>query len=786
MPPSVNERTKALRGLLVALKDIPTINTEYDVLGYVYEYLISQFAAGAGKKSGEFFTPKEVSTVIARIVAYNLRDRETIEVFDPTAGSGSLLLSVGDTFEKEKHKKGRVKYYYQELIKGTYNMCRQNLAMRGVMPSNMMGRNGDTLGFDYPYFDDKHDDPRMTYAPVFVDAVVANPPYSQRYSPEKIKDSARFSEYGLPPAGKADFAFLLHGLYHLKSDGVQVIVLPHGVLFRNDEAEIRTQLIERGKIEAIIGLPANVFFGTGIPTTLLILKKTREERDIFFIDASKGFIKDGNKNKLRESDVQRIVDTYISKESTEKYSRLVSFSEIVENDYNLNISRYINSEPDPERYDTFGVMNGAIPKNELREKFSVIWDNFDTLYGDLFREINEDYIVLKTDDIISTINENPEVKQLRAHYGDLVDQFTREVENDLILSPETLDHTTIQFDLKDKLFDTLRDFELMDPYKAYQAFYDHWVDIELDLEILHEEGFEAARELQEITKAKKVRGKEVQVFDRWEGKIFPYVLVQEMFLKEKSETLTSLKGRNETIREEFDNYLSLLDEEDGQKVLNDAGDAFLATNVRQELDQLFEEVDTPEITALNDYLELLSSKASKDQKLDFMRTHPEVDWDAIPKNKDGTVGVSNARNYFQEVQASFEFEEDSFGYILTNVIALRDEESNNNKEIKAIETELQEETGKVLQNLTDEEIKRLLEAKWIHPMNEGLKTLLSTRLSRFETDLKETVDKYGKSLSSLEARERELNQALKNQLMELTGSSADLAGIQDFIQMLEV
>src|SRR5699024_11146730 len=173
------------------------INTEYDVLGYVYEYLISQFAAGAGKKSGEFFTPKEVSTVIARIVAYNLRDRETIEVFDPTAGSGSLLLSVGDTFEKEKHKKGRVKYYYQELIKGTYNMCRQNLAMRGVMPSNMMGRNGDTLGFDYPYFDDKHDDPRMTYEPVFVDAVVANPPYSQRYHPEKIKDSARFIDYGL-------------------------------------------------------------------------------------------------------------------------------------------------------------------------------------------------------------------------------------------------------------------------------------------------------------------------------------------------------------------------------------------------------------------------------------------------------------------------------------------------------------------------------------------------------------------------------------------------------------
>src|SRR5699024_1048562 len=204
-----------------------------------------------------------------------------------------------------------------------------------------------------------------------------------------------------------------------------------------------------------------------------------------------------------------------------------------------------------------------------------------------------------------------------------------------------------------------------------------------------------------------------------------------------------------------------LDEEDGQKVLNEAGDAFLVANVRQELDQLFGEVDTPEITALNDYLELLSNRASKDEKLNFMSDHPEVDWDAIPKNKDGTVGVSNARNYFQEVQTAFEFEEDSFGYILTKVMALRDEESRNNKAIKDMEAELQEETGEVLGSLTDEKIKRLLEAKWIQPMNEGLKTLLSTRLSRFENALKDTVDKYGKSLSSLEARERDLNQALK-------------------------
>lgn len=385
LAPNPNDRTKSLRKLLLALRDIPTINTEYDVLGYVYEYLISQFSAGAGKKGGEFFTPAEVSTAISRIVDHNLKDKEAINVLDPTAGSGSLLLAVGNTFEKSKHKKDKVKYYYQEITKTTYDMCRQNLVMRGIKYSNMVGRNGDTLGFDYPYFDDE--DRKATYEPVFVDAVVSNPPYSQKYDPKPISESVRFEGYGLPPASKGDYAFLLHGLYHLKSDGIMVIVLPHGVLFRNEEANIRTTLIKKHQIEAVIGLPANIFYGTGIPTTLLVLKKQRTDDNIYFIDASKGFIKDGNKNKLRESDIQKIVDAYTSKKDIEKYARLVSYDEIEKNEFNLNISRYVSSDEDPEVFDAYGVMNGAIPKKELKEKFREIWDKFPSLYGELFREI---------------------------------------------------------------------------------------------------------------------------------------------------------------------------------------------------------------------------------------------------------------------------------------------------------------------------------------------------------------------------------------------------------------
>lgn len=783
LAPSSNERTKILRRLMIAIKDIPTVNTEYDVLGYVYEYLISQFSAGAGKKSGEFFTPAEVSTVIARIVAHNLKDRKTVEVFDPTAGSGSLLLSVGHAFERTEHTHGKVKYYYQELVKGTYNMCRQNLVMRGVMPSNMVGRHGDTLDLDYPYFSD--DDPDNTYEPVFVDAVVANPPYSQKYDPELIKESPRFQEYGLPPASKADYAFLLHGLYHLKNDGVQVIVLPHGVLFRNDEAEIRTKLIRKHQIEAIVGLPANVFFGTGIPTCLLILKKTRTEDDILFIDASKGFIKAGNKNKLREADVQKIVDAYVDRKDIDKFARLVSYKEIEENDFNLNISRYINSEEDPEKFDAFGLMRGSIPKKELDEKFPLLWEKFPSLYKDLFDQVNDDYVLLKVEDIIETINNNEEVKDTKASYKSTIDEFAKELKDYIFDNLFDLDLANAQFEIKDKLFKRIEDFRLIDDYKAYQEFYTSWIKAELDLEAIHQDGIEACRELVEVRKSKKVKGKQVYVFDHWEGRIFPFDLVQKNFLKKEKDRLEYLDKRNTEIKGEVDNFVSVLDEEDGNKVLNDKKDAFVMADLKNELDSLFEDIDTPEIFAINQYMKLLDNKANKEEKLNFMEDHKEVDWEKIEKNKDGTVGKGKLNNYIKDVQASYEFEEDSLGYILSSVQAMKDEESENNKEIKDLEVLLEEKTVKVMENLSDDDIYKLLEEKWLGPIERDLKALMTGVFQDFENDLKATIDKYGRSLKAIEEEEKSLNQELKTQLLDLTGSAADLAGIGEFIKILE-
>ena len=336
-------RSKAARDLIYLIKDIPMDSRQdYDTLGFIYEYLISNFASNAGKKAGEFYTPSEVSQLMSEIVAWHLAGREEINIYDPTSGSGSLLIHIGQAVARRNGNPNDIKYYAQELKENTYNLTRMNLVMRGILPDNIVTRNGDTLKSDWPWFDtDETKD--ETYEPLFVDAVVSNPPYSQNWEPPEPGEDIRF-EYGIAPKSKADYAFLLHDLYHLRDDGIMTIVLPHGVLFRGgEEGTIRRNLVENHHIQAIIGLPANIFFGTGIPTIVMVLRKHRNDDHVLVVDASKYFAKDGKNNKLRASDIKRIVDTVSENRDVDKFSRLVSLDEIRQNDYNLNIPRYVDS-----------------------------------------------------------------------------------------------------------------------------------------------------------------------------------------------------------------------------------------------------------------------------------------------------------------------------------------------------------------------------------------------------------------------------------------------------------
>ena len=276
---SSGSQTKAISGLLTLIKDIPMDGKQdYDVLGFIYEYLISNFAANAGKKAGEFYTPHEVSLLMSEIVASHLKGKSEIKIYDPTSGSGSLLINIGQSVAKYMTDDNNIKYFAQELKENTYNLTRMNLVMRGIKPDNIVTRNGDTLEEDWPYFDEN--DPVNTYNPLYVDAVVSNPPYSQAWDPSNKEGDPRYARFGLAPKGKADYAFLLHDLFHIKPDGIMTIVLPHGVLFRGgEEGEIRKNLIENNHIDAIIGLPANIFFGTGIPTIIMVLRQKRENKE---------------------------------------------------------------------------------------------------------------------------------------------------------------------------------------------------------------------------------------------------------------------------------------------------------------------------------------------------------------------------------------------------------------------------------------------------------------------------------------------------------------------------
>lgn len=362
---SVSARAKALSQLVERIDSIDFHDDSgHDILGDVYEYLIAEFAGASGKKAGEFYTPHEVSRVLAKLVTYVSPDsseeaKEVIEhasrpfmVYDPTMGSGSLLLTVQHELKSETDNPdtARVHFFGQEINRTTYNLARMNLMMHDVKYQYMDLRCADTLESDWPNGMDENGIDH----PEFFDAVVANPPYSLKWdnAESKLKDP-RFKDYGkLAPKSKADYAFVEHGIYHLKPSGRMAIVLPHGVLFRGAaEGTIRKAIIDKNYLDAVIGLPSNLFYSTGIPTVILVFRKDRKTNDVLFIDASKHFEKDKKQNRLREEDIDLILETYKNRQDVDKLAHVATLDEIKDNDYNLNIPRYVDTFEEEEPID---------------------------------------------------------------------------------------------------------------------------------------------------------------------------------------------------------------------------------------------------------------------------------------------------------------------------------------------------------------------------------------------------------------------------------------------------
>lgn len=775
-------RTKAISGLLHLIKDIPMDGRQgYDVLGYIYEYLISNFAANAGKKAGEFYTPHEVSVLMSEIVAEHLKDRTEIEIYDPTSGSGSLLINIGQAVAHRTGNVGRIKYYAQELKENTYNLTRMNLVMRGIQPDNIITRNGDTLAEDWPFFEDGHPE---TYEPLFVDACVSNPPYSQRWDAPNGPDP-RFDDYGIAPKSKADYAFLLHDLYHLQPDGIMCIVLPHGVLFRGgEEGQIRRNLVENDKIDAIIGLPANIFFGTGIPTIVMVLKKNRDNSDILIIDASKGFVKEGKNNKLRASDIRRIVDAYEAREDVERFCRSVPKQEVRDNDYNLNIPRYVDSSEMAESWDIYATMFGGIPTSEI-DALAPYWDAFPDLRNELFEKINEASMRLNADDVADAIRACVSVRSFTDEYRNRFNDFGMWLYDELVDETTLVSRDQEESIIAAEVFRRLEGIPLVDRYDAYQMLDDVWQQIVIDLEIIQTEGFDAVRCVDPNMVVKKKRGKDVEVQDGWIGRVLPFELVQHELLSDDLEEIQIIERRLSEITSLYTELIADLDAEQlDSPAINDTNDAFVVKEVNAALKAGAQYISSPEIQELKHYLKLLDAKASKNEKLNFIAKSKEVHWSEIEANKDKTYGKKKITDYIMLLRNSIGFAEDSLEYVLTRAKSLIDEEKDLKKKLKFIKAEHHEKTKETIDNLTDEQARSLLDAKWDKPLIQQLGSLPNAVVDELVAKVTALRDKYATTYADIDTEIQSIETELVGMLGNLTGNEFDMAGVGELAKLL--
>ncbi len=723
---TAGKQTKAISDLIHLIRDIPMDGKQgYDVLGYIYEYLISNFAANAGKKAGEFYTPHEVSLLMSEIIVDHLKEKKEIKIYDPTSGSGSLLINIGHSFSKQSDEKNNIKYYAQELKSNTYNLTRMNLVMRGIIPSNIITRNGDTLEEDWPYFDEN--DPVGTYNPLYVDAVVSNPPYSQKWDPKNKETDPRYSRFGLAPKSKADYAFLLHDLYHIKPDGIMTIVLPHGVLFRGgEEGNIRKNLIEYNNIDTIIGLPANIFFGTGIPTIIMVLKQKRENNDVLIIDASKGFVKEGKNNVLQASDIKKIADTVRLRKNIDKYSRVVSIEEIRRNEYNLNIPRYVDSSEESESWDIKSIMFGGIPKKELKA-LDPYWNAFPSLFNDLFIDDGSEYVQIKDNNIKDIIREHKDVKKFINNYKNKFDGFDSLLSQSLLNGMNDINVSKEENVIAEDVFKRLSSINLIDEYNAYQVLDNEWTKISSDIEIIQTESFDSIRKVDPNLVIKKKNNKDVEVQEGWKGRIIPFELVHSTILSKEA---TSLKDQedflNQVVMEKQEIIDSLTEDEkqDCSDLLNDDNTKFLAGPL---------------------------NKAVKGML------------------KDNTAD---------------DYDKDGIEVKLISIKSLSDQEKAVKKDIKQESEKLVSLTKKTIENLSNEDIYMLLEKKWIKPILDGLYKLPMDVVNHLSSKISHLSEKYETTFFELEKEIKEAEAKLVSYLDQLVGNEDDMQGLAELRSLL--
>ena len=538
-----------------------------DLLGDAYEYLMRHFATESGKSKGQFYTPSEVSTIMPQVIGIDESCTQDMTVYDPTCGSGSLLLKAAS------FAPNGLSIYGQEKEVTTTSLCRMNMILHSNETAEIAPGGHSTLAT--PEFTTDNGTKLKTF-----DFVVANPPFSLKAwtSGMTFPDPyQRFDGYALPPEKNGDYAFLLHIVKSLKSTGKGAVILPHGVLFRgNAEATIRTKLIQRGYIKGIIGLPANLFYGTGIPACIIVLDKENAaaRTGIFMIDASKGFVKDGNKNRLREQDVHKIVDSFNKQLELHKYSRMVSFKEIEDNEYNLNIPRYIDNSEAEDIQDLSAHLNGGIPQRDVDE-LKPYWDIFSNLKTTLFTPSSRaGYLeaTIEPPEVKKTIINAPEYQEFKEHImNDLNRWFTTHKEMlfnlDVGCNPKAVIKT-----LSESLLEQYRDVKLIDKYDLYQIIMSYYAEVmQDDLYLISQDGWNVGNVVRELVPSKNSKGKNVfrEVHDfefnkvKYKADLIPPTLIIKKFFADEQAEIDTLLSTYEATKSELEAFIEENSGEEG-------------------------------------------------------------------------------------------------------------------------------------------------------------------------------------------------------------------------------
>lgn len=717
-----------------------------DIIGDAYEYLMRNFATESGKSKGQFYTPAEVSRILAKVIEIDKCTDHDATICDPACGSGSLLIRAIEEAPFE------ISGYGQEKESSTAGLAKMNAVLHNKATIKIMP--GNT--FSDPQFtkaDDASELERFDY-------IVANPPFSLKNWSDGLKEFGRFIGYGdRPPEKNGDYAWLMHILKTLKCTGKAAVILPHGVLFRgNAEGTIRQTIVDKGWIKGIISLPPNLFYGTSIPTCILVIDKEGAENrsGIFMIDAGKGYVKDGNKNRLREQDIYRIVTTFNQQITTDsKYARFVPNKEIKEkNGYNLNISRYIDSS-DPEKIqDIYAHIKGGIPATDI-DALGHFWAVFPSLKDELFAVFSEGYYKLKVEEevIRQTIYSNAEF----GAYGEKIDEAFAKWKAFANTKLKTLSNSASAKDLIEELanaiLDEFEEINLIDKYDVYQVLLSYWNEVlgdDVSLIISENEGYGIARETENIMKETKhtdADGNPELKVAGWEGKLIPKAIIISALFPEEKKNIDDLM---EFVAETDSRLMSLIEESAEDSVLSEIADGgrVKSKDIQEKMDEIMSRVHTPLIDGLLELQRLLPTMTKKEYTL-YINDHLILEVAYTEKKTVTKASVAYALAMARaEAPVPEAYADDCAELKDAFDLAKKSEESI--KLIKEMDKALDEKARERYETLTDEEIMDfLLNRKWYYAIGNGIDALYTAISHRLADRIVELSKRYENTLPDL-------------------------------------